>query len=281
MESISVIVTSYNRPEHLQKCIASLEMQTILPNEIIIADDGSDDECVCAIEKIIKNAKIEMKFVRQEHKGFRASANRNNGARIARGEYLFFFDGDLVLFPNVIELHLKYARSDRWITGLALRLNEDLSDELTLHTIYSRHLNEIWDSASQEEKQSLLRSARQFNKRLFWAKLIPSERRLSRLRLASGHFSLYRLAFEKVNGFDENYVGWGREDQDLGLRLQLAGIKGKQLITEARAFHLYHRRENQPIEGRSGSSVNNEYFYRRRNGKFWCENGLIDKDIMT
>ncbi len=276
IQSISVIVTSYNRPEHLRKYIVSLERQTIRPDEVIIADDGSDEECVDAIMHIIEDAELDVKFVRQEHKGFRASANRNNGVRASKGEYLFFFDCDLVLFPDVIELHLKYAYPKRWLSGLALRLDSRLSCELDVQTICSQGgLEKIWERACESEKKSLMRAARQFDRRLFWARIFPSEKRLSRLRLASGHLSLYRSDFEKVNGFDENYVGWGREDQDLGLRLMLAGITGRQIITKARAFHLYHSKEYQPKQGQSGSSVNNEYFYRRRNGQFWCENGLF------
>ncbi len=271
----SVIVTHYNRPEHLKRCIASLEMQTVKPYEVIIADDGSTRECEGQIETIIENSKLNIRCVRQEHRGFRAAANRNNGVREARGEYLFFFDSDLVLFPDVIELHLKYARIDRWLTGLALRLDEDLSARLDMQAIYSMRLNEFWDKSDEREKQSLIRAARQFDRRLFWARIFPTEKRFARIRLASGHLSLFRSAFERVNGFDENYVGWGREDQDLGLRLMLAGIKGKQLITKARAFHLYHSREDRPVQGQSGSSVNNEYFYRKRNGQFRCENGLF------
>ena len=48
MRRVSVIVSTYNRSEHLRKCIPSLEMQTRVPDEVVIADDGSDTEHAAA-----------------------------------------------------------------------------------------------------------------------------------------------------------------------------------------------------------------------------------------
>ena len=76
-----------------------------------------------------------------------------------------------------------------------------------------------------------------------------------------------RAAFEAVNGFDETFEGWGWEDLDLGLRLQLAGFRGHNVVAESRALHLFH-------EPAACSSANREYYQRSRNGEYRCKMGL-------
>ncbi|MHC4198395.1 MAG: glycosyltransferase, partial [Planctomycetota bacterium] len=99
MERVSAIVTTYNRSGHLRNCIASLERQSRLPDEVVIADDGSDPEHVAAIERIMGASPLSVIYARQEHAGFRAAANRNNGVRHSSGDHLFFVDGDAA-FPE-------------------------------------------------------------------------------------------------------------------------------------------------------------------------------------
>ena len=73
---ISAIVTTYNRSGHLARCLASLEMQTRGPDEVVIADDGSDQEHVQAIEEIMARSPLSLVYVRQEHSGHQPCANR-------------------------------------------------------------------------------------------------------------------------------------------------------------------------------------------------------------
>ena len=80
--------------------------------------------------------------------------------------------------------------------------------------------------------------------------------------------------FVNINGFDEAYVGWGYEDRDLGLRLQLAGVAGRSAIEAARALHQYHPVEDRAVHKGRLVSVNTRYHNRRRWGTYVCEQGL-------
>jgi hypothetical protein len=101
---------------------------------------------------------------------------------------------------------------------------------------------------------------------------------LIRLRLAKpskqslgGHFSIYRKDIEYVNGYDENFVGWGAEDEDLGIRLVSAECYGRSVIRSSRVLHLWHPREMGDKHWKDGPNI--EYL-NRRYIPFYCENGL-------
>ena len=275
MKRVSAIVTTYNRSRLLRNCIASIETQTRLPDEVVIADDGSDPEHVEVIEEIIGSSPLRIIHARQEHRGFRAGANRNNAVRHSGGDYLFFADGDAALFPEVIEQHLSAAGPGVWVTGYCVMLSEDETERLTPEMIREGRLGELWPEEKDKRLRSLRRREKRFRRKTFWAELLGWE--MSRRKVfMSGWSSLHRADFEKVNGFDEDFVGWGREDNDLGLRLLIAGVRGRSVIPKARALHQWHvipPAEAHKSWGRP-TSRNRAYYNRKRHGQYRCENGL-------
>ena len=98
-EKISVIVTLYNRLEYARNMILSLLNQTLMIDELIFADDGSKRDVSEVIKDLIDECPFEIKHVYQEDIGFRLARSRNNGARIASGDFLIFLDQDVIM-PN-------------------------------------------------------------------------------------------------------------------------------------------------------------------------------------
>ena len=131
MQRVSVIVSTYNRSEHLRLCGASLEAQSTGPYEVIGADDGSGQDQVRAIEGIADSSCLEVAHVHQEDNGFRLAAARNIGVRHATGDHLFFTDADMVLCPDCLGLHSAASRGRYWVTGHGLRLNEEETAAVT------------------------------------------------------------------------------------------------------------------------------------------------------
>lgn len=271
---IAVIITTCNRSEHLRKCIASLQMQTVLPDEIVIADDGSTAEHVTVIEEIIRTSPLNLIYARQDHNIFMAAANRNNGVFRSSGDYLLFFDGDLVLARDVLARHIEASGRRFWITGNAVRLTADETACLSAELIRSAAVEEFWTRLERSRTGKMREVRRRFTRRALLARFLPAEKRFRRIRLASCNCSMYRSAFEAVNGFDENFRGWGWEDQDLGLRLQLAGFRGRNLAHTARALHMYHVPEPPSGEQTTGIEPNRLYHHRPRDGAYRCQNGL-------
>ena len=86
-EKISVIVTLYNRLEYARNMILSLLHQTLMIDELVFADDGSKDDVADVIKDLVDRCPFEIKVVYQEDIGFRLARSRNNGARVATGDF--------------------------------------------------------------------------------------------------------------------------------------------------------------------------------------------------
>ena len=117
MISISVIVTTYERPKALNAVLQSLSLQTILPAEIIIADDGSREKTRLLIKSWQSKISCSLIHVWQEDNGFRAARIRNLAAMSAKGSYLIFLDGDCLVFPDFISQHLYLAEANYMVMG--------------------------------------------------------------------------------------------------------------------------------------------------------------------
>jgi len=128
-------------------------------------------------------------------------------------------------------------------------------------------LEDLWKAA---EKRHLLRDEFRFQRNLFLRNLGLAS--AHKPKIIGCHFSLFRADAEKVNGFDERFIGWGLEDDDFARRLYLAGVRGRSVILTARALHLEHASvASKPA--RIGDSPNMAYF-SRKNIPFYCTEGL-------
>ena len=106
---VSLIVSTYNRPDALRVCLDSVKHQTILPYEVIIGDDGSRSETADTIKEISRNFPVPIKHVWHEDNGFRLAMMRNKSVAASSGDYIIEVDGDVFLHPKFIEDHLREA----------------------------------------------------------------------------------------------------------------------------------------------------------------------------
>lgn len=147
MKKISVIVPNYNNEKYLEKCINSIVNQKYDNLEVIVIDDGSTDNSVSIIEKIInKYCSCDIKFIKQ--KNLNASIARNKGMDIATGDYLLFLDSDDELEDDILnKLNeiIERENSDLLI-GNYIVVNEN--DELQKN-------NNFFDSEETNEKDVL------------------------------------------------------------------------------------------------------------------------------
>lgn len=267
MNKISVIVSTYSRADYLRRFMAALEMQTLLPHEVIIADDGSAPDQVRIIQEIMAGTSLPIQHVRQEDEGFRVAAIRNRAAEQASGDIFLFADADIILFPDSLAIHAAAGRGCRWTTGFVVRLTENETNNLTEEDIRSGAMLSKWPDRKDERCVGLRRKAAKFRKKSILVKLQPNEYRFRKLHWWGGQSSVPRAAFEKINGFDERFIGWGAEDIDLGLRLQIAGVQGRTVEDRSRAFHLYHPPAPPAPQARG-------HFDRPRNGDYgWKTDG--------
>jgi len=263
---VSIVIPFYKRLEHLRCCLDSLSLCAKDFDEVVVSDDGSDQGTVNQLHEMIKKYAFSVKYVWQPKKGFRVAAARNNGIRHAKGEYLIFLDCDLLVLPGTIKHHLSLARKGRFVAGHCKYLGEDRSNAVMQSPISPEILEKHYGQIPERE---IIKTHRRFIKRTILIRFgLLSHRKQS----LGGHFSIYREDIERVNGYDESYVGWGGEDEDLGIRLVKAGIYGRSGIRGARALHMWHPKELGEKHWEQGPNVN---YFRRKNRPLYCKNGLI------
>lgn len=234
---ISVVITTYNRPDALAAVVEACFAQSDKNFEIIIADDGSTANTKDCIDALQARSPVALQHVWQPDLGFRAAMARNRGTLAARGQYIVFLDGDCIPQRDFIAQHRKLARPGFLVSGSRVLLSPALTSR-----ILSEHID--LPSASVLERIAY-RLRGDINKVLQLLFRLPDlgreSRRFTWRRIKSCNLGVWRSDLELVNGFDESFLGWGHEDSDLVVRLFNAGVNRKDGAFATEVFHLWHR----------------------------------------
>ncbi|MBY0489997.1 MAG: glycosyltransferase family 2 protein [Gemmatimonadaceae bacterium] len=227
--SLSVLVATYNWPEALALVLQHLRAQTVRPLEVLIADDGSGPATAGLIAREAASFPVPLVHCWHEDRGFRAGAIRNQAIARARGEYILQIDGDILLHPATVAAHLAYARRGTFVQG-----SRALCDAaLTARLLRGDHVALSPLTRGVERRVNALH--------LPWLAPLSGGTRDTVERIRGCHIAFWRDDLVRVNGYDEAYEGWGREDSDLTLRLGHAGVIRRNLKFAAVAYHLWHQ----------------------------------------
>ena len=264
---VALIVNTFQKPRHLALVLASIAAQTGVDGrfEVIISDDGSTDGTAALVHDFAAQARFPVRFTSQPHDGFRLARTRNAGARLTESDYLLFLDGDCILPRDHVAAYLERRRPGRALLGYCARLPEDTSAQLDTATIAATDLPAL---APASERRLLTQRFR----KAWWHAAI---RHPSKPRLAGGNCGMWRRDFEAVNGCDERFVGWGQEDDDLGLRLRAAGVRLESILNRTWSLHVWHPVDTSATP-RWRDGVNVPYFLRQGRLKR-CRHGLVDR----
>lgn len=235
-ELISVIVTTYNREDALETVLRSLARQTDADFEVVVADDGS----TAATRQLIEGWKAtlgrRLDHVWHADEGFRAAEIRNHAILVSRGAYCIFLDGDCIVRPDFVATHRRLAERGRFVTGNRILL----STSLTAKILRDKLTPEIWSFADWVAER--LRGGVNRISALLLLPLGP----LRRLRQGawqgarSCNLAIWRSDLDRVDGFDADYTGWGKEDSDIIVRLLHAGVRRKDGAFATGVLHLWH-----------------------------------------
>lgn len=251
---VSLIISTYNYPGALNLCLQSVLRQTRMPDEILVADDGSRQETKEVIESFVTSLPVPLVHVWHEDRGFRLAAIRNKAIRQAIGEYIIQIDGDIVLERHFIEDHLRYAQKGYFCSGSRAMVSE----KKTLEAIDAKVFLPTLFTAGIKARENSLR----------FPLLTPYF--LNHKRVNGCNLAFWREDLFAVNGYDEAIEGWGCEDHDLTDRLRRAGIKQHHLKFMAIQYHLYHKSAS-----KDSLSLNREILRRNElTGTIRCERGL-------
>jgi glycosyltransferase involved in cell wall biosynthesis len=238
MTTISVIFTTYNSLDWLEKVIWGFSCQTLQPDEIIIADDGSTDETRVRIDQLRTATKLNIIHVWHEDEGFRKTLILNKAIVASTGDYLIFTDGDCVPRNDFVATHMHYAESGYLLSGGYFKLPMQASSAISKGDVLSGSCFDVdWlkKHGLQKTYKTVKLSARGWQKRLFNA-MTPTG------ATWNGHnASGWRSDIIATNGFDTR-MQYGGEDRELGERMFNMGIKAKQIRYSAVCIHLDHAR---------------------------------------
>ncbi len=255
----SLIITTYNRPDALLKSLESVLQQEVPPDEIIVADDGSGEETREVIKAFAKHSFIPVKHLWQEDKGFRIARSRNIAIAKSDCDYIIVIDGDLLLHKSFVKDHLACAKEKNYIQGSRVILSKELTEQLLNNKI--KKIQNIVFSANIKNRS-----------KGFYIPIASKIYCIRRSRSHSGirgcNFSLFKSDILKVNGFNEDFNTWGKEDSEFAERLFNAGVKRRNLTFRAIQYHLYHKEGN-------ANSENVALLQKTIKQKLkYCENGI-------
>ncbi len=261
----AVIITTYQKPRHLRLVLASLAMQHQIAGrfEVVIADDGSADDTPNIVARFARSVDFPVYFTTHPREAFQVARCRNEGVAATTAPYLILLDGDCIVPPDFIKQHLLRRRAGTVMNGDCYRLAEDLSatiDEAAVRSGAYRHC------VSQAE----LKRIRKVHRRAWYYRLVRHPRKPA---LLGNNVGVWRSDFEQVNGFDENYQGWGSEDDDLGYRFREAGLRICSILPAVRTYHIWHPRDvTWTVSCGAGANVP---YLLRGDRPTRCINGLV------
>jgi glycosyltransferase involved in cell wall biosynthesis len=258
---VRVVVTTFDRPHHLERALAGWLRQRSTAFALTVADDGSGPATAEVIARAARGAPFPIAHVRQDHDGFRKARIANEAVRRAEGEPLLVFaDGDCVPPATLVERYVAVATPRVFAVAGVHMLARDVTEALTVDDV----------ARGAHEALATRGSRWEMTRRAWKSRIDLLRRRPRRPKAYGGNLAVGLALFRHVNGFDERFVGWGHEDNDLRDRIMATRPRPDVRILWGRndAFHLWHPPAADRDAGR------NDAYYRTPGRPIRCLAGL-------
>lgn len=273
-EFISVIVTTSDNPQALDRCLDALSQQTDRNFEIVVADDGSGINTARVILDWVPRLAVPLKHAWHEPRGPRAGEIKNRGLRICAGDYCLFLDGDCVPRRGFVAAQRRYMRRGWFVVGSCVSLSRTLSERIAPGELdisgwgLSRWLTQCWlgqvDGIETLLVPPVLRAMRDPRAQHFAGSSI-------------GSLACWRSDLDAVDGFESAVGDSHGADADICDRMGRHGVKRRNSGFNAAVFRLWALRspENRSIadEPRNAAAAGSARV-RARRGLSWVSSDI-------
>ncbi|MCF0073029.1 glycosyltransferase family 2 protein [Dyadobacter sp. CY261] len=256
----SLIISTYNWPEALQLCLLSVKGQSVMPDEVIIADDGSTHQTAEVIESMRHGFPTKLIHIWQEDEGFQLSKIRNKAIAASSSDYIIQIDGDLILHKHFIKDHLTLSKRGTFVTGSRVLMDKVLSEKLL----------DAQKSRVYPFQSGLGNFSNRFSISWLCNYMADRYKTYDIFALRGCNMAFWRDDLLRVNGYNELFHAWGREDNEIAVRLLNAGLKKRAIKFGGVVFHIYH-----PEVDRCGCPQNDLHLSEAlRHKTVFCDQGL-------
>lgn len=270
---VSVIIAVYKDVQALELIIESLKQQTYKNFEVVIAEDGQDEQMKAFVDSITG---LDVKHTTQEDLGIRKTRSLNNAILASNGDFLIFLDGDCIPYSTFIESYLKLSETGYILSGRRVNLGPKYSQKLRNKkfspiflekTFILKYICIAIDCKEGHSEDGFYFSPDGW----FYHKFIKN--RKSSTSILGCNYACFKKDIVAINGYDESYgeTALG-DDTDLEWRFRAYGCQIKSARNIANVFHLYHSRS---FRDKIDTTKYLKLFHlNKKNNQFICSMGL-------
>ncbi|WP_310992333.1 glycosyltransferase family 2 protein [Aequorivita marina] len=256
----SLLISTYNWPEALELVLLSLENQSVKPDEVLIADDGSTEATKQLIGSFQSKNEVPIRHFWHEDKGFRKAIILNKAIAAAKGDYIVQVDGDCIMHKDFVRDHKAMAVANVYLFGSRVNIQEQFIPKL----FASQKITFSFFAKGIKKRTRNLRVPALSN-------LYKTTDEISH-KMRGCNVSFWKKDVVAVNGYNEAFEGWGREDSELIIRMMHNGVLGRRLRYRGIVYHIWHK-----VKDQSRFEINDSLQEKALAEKSkWCEKG-IDK----
>ncbi len=225
----ALLISTYNWPQALDLVLRSLLQQTQLPDRVLIADDGSKEQTRLLIQQYAEKLQVPLDHIWHKDQGFRKAVILNKAIAQTPVDFIIQIDGDCIMHPEFVADYIKAVRSGQVLSGTRVNIKEGF-------------LSELWRNKHTQFRlfhPGLRNGLRALHCPLIGRFYRPKNRFSKKFRGCNTGY--WRQDFLAINGYNEAFEGWGREDSDLAHRLIHLGCAMKRLKHRALVYHIPHK----------------------------------------
>lgn len=256
---ISLVISTYNWPEALGLCLESVFNQSLMPDEVLIADDGSDLRTYELLKNFESRFPVRLKHIWHQDEGFRKTVILNKAILQAERDYIIQIDGDVVLHRDFIYDHYSVAEENTFVRGTRAHIAKD----------FVREAIQSCKTDFQPLDKGIVNRFNAF--RIPMLAPLFTKKTLCSKNVRGSNLAFWRSDFFSVNGYNNDLKGWGHEDEELAARMVNKGVWKKPLKMKAVQYHLYHKMASRSQENRHSNLLQHISLKKT----FWCRNGLL------